>query len=141
MKKFFFSKFGGLQAYSRQRFYQMNSFAGIFRQHFGHVCNTCGKPSVKKKISNFKICERVFLQVKIPIFPNRVRLVGGHFGQNGQKVHESYKPNIFRAKQWVNKNFKFMWMWLLGFSCIMTLNAKQSLMIFVLNYIVFLMFM
>ena len=108
MKKFFFSKFGGLQAYSRQRFYQMNSFAGIFRQHFGHVCNTCGKPSVKKKISNFKICERVFLQVKIPIFPIRVRLVGGHFGQNGQKVHESYKPNIFPAKKRVNKNVKFM---------------------------------
>ena len=49
-------------------------------------------------ISNFKICQRVFLQVKIP---SRVRLVGGHFGQNGQKVHESYKPDIFGAKQWV----------------------------------------
>ena len=53
-------------------------------------------------ISNFKICQRVFLQVNIPIFPNRVRLVGGHFGQNGQKVHDNYKSNIFGAKHWVN---------------------------------------
>ena len=34
MKKFIFSKFGGLEAYSQQRYYQMNSFTGIFRQHF-----------------------------------------------------------------------------------------------------------
>ena len=33
MKKFIFSKFGGLQACSRQLYYQMNSFTGIFRQH------------------------------------------------------------------------------------------------------------
>ena len=53
-------------------------------------------------ISNFKICQRVFLQVKIPSFPNRARLVDGHFGQNGQKLHENYKPNAFGAKQWIN---------------------------------------
>ena len=53
-------------------------------------------------ISNVKICQRVFLQGNIPSFPNRVRLVGGHFGQNGQKVYDNYKSNIFGAKQWVN---------------------------------------
>ena len=34
MKKFIFSKFAGLQAYSQQLYYQMNSFTGIFQQHF-----------------------------------------------------------------------------------------------------------
>ena len=33
VKKFIFSKFAGLQAYSRQLYYQMNSFTGIFWQH------------------------------------------------------------------------------------------------------------
>ena len=33
MKKFIFSKFGGLRTYSRQLYYQMDSFTGIFRQH------------------------------------------------------------------------------------------------------------
>ena len=33
VKKFIFSKFAGLQAYSRQLYYQMNSFTGIFRQY------------------------------------------------------------------------------------------------------------
>ena len=33
VKKFIFSKFGGLLAYSQQLYYQMNSFTGIFRQH------------------------------------------------------------------------------------------------------------
>ena len=32
MKKFSFRKFAGLHAYSRQLYYQMNSFKGIFRQ-------------------------------------------------------------------------------------------------------------
>ena len=53
-------------------------------------------------ISNFKICQSVFLQVNIPSFPNRVRLVDGHFAQNGQKLHENYKPSAFGAKQWIN---------------------------------------
>ena len=30
VKKFIFSKFADLQAYSRQRYYQMSSFTGIF---------------------------------------------------------------------------------------------------------------
>ena len=34
VKKFIFSKFGGLQAYSRQLLYQMKAFTGIFQQHF-----------------------------------------------------------------------------------------------------------
>ena len=34
VKKFIFSKFAGFQAYSRQRYYQVNSFTDIFRQHF-----------------------------------------------------------------------------------------------------------
>ena len=34
MRKFIFSKFAGLQAYSRQLYYQINSFTGIFWQHF-----------------------------------------------------------------------------------------------------------
>ena len=34
MKKFIFSKFAGLQTYSRQLYYQINSFTGIFRHHF-----------------------------------------------------------------------------------------------------------
>ena len=34
MKKFIFSKFRGLQAYSWQLYYQMNSFRSIFQQHF-----------------------------------------------------------------------------------------------------------
>ena len=34
MKKLIFSKFEGLQAYSRQLCYQINSFTGIFWQHF-----------------------------------------------------------------------------------------------------------
>ena len=33
VKKFIFSKFGGLLAYSQHLYYQMNSFTGIFRQH------------------------------------------------------------------------------------------------------------
>ena len=33
-------------------------------------------------------------------FPIRVRLVGGHFGQNWQKLDENYKINIFWTKQW-----------------------------------------
>ena len=64
LKKFIFSKFGGLQAYSRQFYHQMNSFTGIFWQYYKlphappmfwleplpsnfeeppHVRNTCGK--------------------------------------------------------------------------------------------------
>ena len=34
VKKFIFSKFAGLQAYSRQLYYQMDSFTGIFWHHF-----------------------------------------------------------------------------------------------------------
>ena len=34
MKKFIFSKFAGWQAYIWQLYYQINSFTGIFRQHF-----------------------------------------------------------------------------------------------------------
>ena len=34
MKKFIFSKFAGLQTYSWQLYYQMNSFTGIFWQYF-----------------------------------------------------------------------------------------------------------
>ena len=33
-------------------------------------------------------------------FPNWVRLVGGQFWQNGQKLHENYKIGIFGSKQW-----------------------------------------
>ena len=33
VKKFIFSKFAGLQAYSQQLYYQMNSFTGFFLQH------------------------------------------------------------------------------------------------------------
>ena len=33
VKKYIFSKFAGLQAYSQQRYYQMNSFTGIFQNH------------------------------------------------------------------------------------------------------------
>ena len=33
-------------------------------------------------------------------FPNWGRLVGGQFGQNGQKPHENYKIGIFGSKQW-----------------------------------------
>ena len=61
MKKFIFSEFAGLKAYSWQLYYQINSFTGIFWQHFKapppphappmywlkppfHVLNTCGKP-------------------------------------------------------------------------------------------------
>ena len=33
-KKFIFSKFSGLETYSRQLYYQMNSFTSIFQQHF-----------------------------------------------------------------------------------------------------------
>ena len=34
VKKFTFSKFAGLQAYSQQLYYQMNFITGIFQQHF-----------------------------------------------------------------------------------------------------------
>ena len=34
VKKFIFSKFAGLQTYSQQLYYQMNSFRGIFQHHF-----------------------------------------------------------------------------------------------------------
>ena len=34
VKKFIFSKFASLQAYSLQHYYQINSFTGIFQQHF-----------------------------------------------------------------------------------------------------------
>ena len=34
VKKFIFSKFAVLQAYSWQLYYQVNSFTGILRQHF-----------------------------------------------------------------------------------------------------------
>ena len=33
-------------------------------------------------------------------FPNWGRLVGGQFGQNGQKLHENDKIGIFGSKQW-----------------------------------------
>ena len=33
-------------------------------------------------------------------FPITIWLVGGHFGQNWQKLNENYKINIFMAKQW-----------------------------------------
>ena len=33
-KRFIFSNFAGLQAYRLQHYYQMNSFTGIFQQHF-----------------------------------------------------------------------------------------------------------
>ena len=66
VKKFIFSKFADLQAYSQQLYYQMNSTTGIFQQNFKlplmlppcielsikfwrappHVLNTCGKPWV-----------------------------------------------------------------------------------------------
>ena len=69
VKKLIFSKFAGLEAHSRQRYYHMDSFTGIFRQHFKppscsphvltkpppsptnleeppHVLNTCGKPCI-----------------------------------------------------------------------------------------------
>ena len=32
-------------------------------------------------------------------FPKWGRFVGEQFGQNGQKLHEDYKINIFRAEQ------------------------------------------
>ena len=34
VKKFVFNKFAGFQNYSQQLYYQMNSFTGIFQQHF-----------------------------------------------------------------------------------------------------------
>ena len=34
MKKFIFSKLAGLQVYSQQLYWQMNSFTGFFQQHF-----------------------------------------------------------------------------------------------------------
>ena len=34
VKKFIFSKFAGLEAYSRQLYYRMNSFTGIYWQYF-----------------------------------------------------------------------------------------------------------
>ena len=50
MKKFIFSKSAGLQAYSRQLYYQTNSFKGIFQQHFKppmlHLC-TGLRPPIK----------------------------------------------------------------------------------------------
>ena len=36
-------------------------------------------------------------------FPNWVWLVGGHFEQNGQKLHENDKISILGAKQWGDK--------------------------------------
>ena len=33
-------------------------------------------------------------------FPKRGQLVGGQFGQNGQKLHENDKINIFGSKEW-----------------------------------------
>ena len=65
VKKFIYIKFGGLQVYSRQLYYQMDSFTDMFQEHFKpaphphptppcsppsidlsprHVLNTCGKP-------------------------------------------------------------------------------------------------
>ena len=46
VKKFIFSRFAGLQNYSRQFYYQINSFTDIFRQLFKppmlpNVLNTC----------------------------------------------------------------------------------------------------
>ena len=75
-----FSKFAGLQAYSRQLYYQMNSVTGIFQQHFKppmlppcidlshphqilnspspHVLNTCGKPCIPW-MDLSKICDKI----------------------------------------------------------------------------------
>ena len=39
VKKFIFCKFAGLQAYSQQLYYQMNSLIGIFQQHFKPPCS------------------------------------------------------------------------------------------------------
>ena len=61
VNKFIFNKFPGLLAYSHQLYYQMNTFTGIFWQHFKslfpyppsnfeeslsppNVLNSCGKP-------------------------------------------------------------------------------------------------
>ena len=33
-------------------------------------------------------------------FPKLGRLVGGQFGQNGQKLHENDKIRIFGSKEW-----------------------------------------
>ena len=86
VKKFIFSKFGDLQAYSWQLYYQMNCFTGIFQQHFKlppcfdliplpikfwgaspHVLNTCGKlccwsyaKSLKQLISKLHLRKNIF---------------------------------------------------------------------------------
>ena len=44
VKKFIFSKFAGLEAYSWQLYYQMNS--SMSKHSPPHVLNTCGKPWV-----------------------------------------------------------------------------------------------
>ena len=34
------------------------------------------------------------------VFHKGLACRGGQFGQNGQKLHENYKINIFKAEQW-----------------------------------------
>ena len=46
-------------------------------------------------------------------FSNWIRLVGGHFRQNDQKLHENYKINILVAKQWgsMGETSQFFGLW------------------------------
>ena len=107
-------------------------------------------------ISNFKNCQRVFLQVHIPRIPNRVPLVGGGniFGKMAKNCMKITNPTFLgqnsrltwgdKAIFWVGgippclpvgkpafsnpkcTNFKFMSLWLPGFSCIMTLKESKA---------------
>ena len=49
------------------------------------------------KVNTFKIKGSILLNVQG--FPNVVDFWGA-FGQNGQKLHENHKINIWEAKQW-----------------------------------------
>ena len=42
----------------------------------------------------------VFCIVYVSEFPKLSQLVGGQFGQNGQKLHGNYKIGIFGSKKW-----------------------------------------
>ena len=52
--------------------------------------------TTKKLKSHFSLFKKI---TAIAGFLKLGQLMGGKFGQNGQKLHESYKINISEAKQ------------------------------------------
>ena len=69
VKKFVFSKFVGLHAYSRQLYYQMNSFTGIFWQHRRAVISESSPLYIKVNREPL-VSEHKSLTTKLRVLPH-----------------------------------------------------------------------